>query len=76
MNLNLENAYPEQKPTTRLNAEVEIEMNSPLRTNVRSFSFSRTDEKCSNVYERRNDGGNWKISVSYTHLTLPTTPYV
>ena len=23
-----------------------------------------------------NDGGQWNMSVSYTHLTLPTTPYV
>ena len=60
-----------------------LEIRAKRRLLEKNISFlHENDEKCmlqalmNNMRERDRLDSNRKISVSYTHLTLPTTPYV
>ena len=60
-----------EKPREKLN----YEMPTPLQMEEIKWIII-TSENAEEVFKRLQDAGIDPVSVSYTHLTLPTTPYV
>ena len=52
------------------------EMGQAARISARRYAWPRVAEQVARVYERAIEAPAPQTPVSYTHLTLPTTPYV
>ena len=64
----------------RLYDEVSVERDTEIKSYFESIGVSVTSREGTLLHSpwktKTNSGSHYKVSVSYTHLTLPTTPYV
>ena len=62
-----------------MNRNLKLVVNNTNKDEDKKLFFERTELKIIlDLYAKMVSSGNWKDygPVSYTHLTLPTTPYV
>ena len=63
----------DKKKYKTIKKKVDKTVESPC-TNVCKYDIK--EEFCIGCYRTKEELQDWWITVSYTHLTLPTTPYV
>ena len=65
-----------EEKRTEIRYELELKMTEKGLDYVRQCNENQRKEEVSKAFNALRDITDPLISVSYTHLTLPTTPYV